>query len=198
MDILEKNQNEIKDEEILAASLKKPALFKVLVDRYQETFVRKALGILRQQEEAEDIVQETFVKIYWNGKKFKKMEGVEFKSWAYKILVNTAISRYRKISKKWQTESLDPLDLELASEKNLSTENIVLESENRSVTAELISRLPKPLARLVSLYYIEDKSYKQIAERESLTIPALKMKLFRAKKILRDLYKKSDDKHDKI
>lgn len=192
MDILENN----KDEEILLASLKKPALFKILVDRYQEAFIRKAQDILRQQEEAEDIVQETFVKIYWNGKKFKKMEGIEFKSWAYKILVNTAISRYRKIKKIWQAESLEPLDLELASEKNLSTENIVLESENKSITAELISRLPKPLARLVSLYYIEDKSYKQIAERESLTIPALKMKLFRAKKILRDLYKKSNDKHD--
>lgn len=186
------NQNEIKDEEILEASFKKPALFKILVDRYQEAFIRKAVGILRQQEEAEDIVQETFVKIYLHGKKFKKMEGIEFKSWAYKILINTAISRYRKISKKWQAESLDPLDLELASEKNLSTENIVLESENRSVTAELISRLPKPLARLISLYYTEDKSYKQIAERESITIPALKMKLFRAKKILRDLYKKND------
>ena len=183
-----------KDEEILTASLKKPALFKVLVDRYQEAFIRKAVGILRSQEEAEDIVQETFVKIYLNGKKFKKMDNVEFKSWAYKILVNTAISRYRKISKKWRAESLDPLDLELASEKSLSTENIVLESENKSATAELISHLPKPLARLISLYYIEDKSYKEIAAKESITIPALKMKLFRAKKMLMSLSKNHDDK----
>ena len=100
MDTLGKNQNEIKDDEILAASLNKPALFKILVDRYQEAFIRKAVGILRNQEEAEDIVQETFVKIYLHGKKFKKIKGVEFKSWAYKILVNTAISRYRILSKK--------------------------------------------------------------------------------------------------
>ena len=196
MDFEDRNHYQTKDEEILAGSLKNPALFKILVDRYQEAFIRKAVDILRQQEEAEDIVQETFVKIYFNGKKFKKMEGIEFKSWAYKILVNTAISRYRKISKKWQTESTNPLDLELASERNLSTEDIVLESENKSATAELISRLPKPLARLVSLYYVEDKSYKQIAESESITVPALKMKLFRAKKILKNLSKKSDDKHD--
>ena len=194
MDFEEKNQSEIKDEEILAASLEKPALFKILVDRYQEAFIRKALGILRSQEEAEDIVQETFVKIYRHGGKFRKMAGIEFKSWAYRILVNTAISRYRKISKKWQAESADPLDLELASEKNLSTEDIVLESETKSITADLISHLPKPLARLVSLYYIEDKPYKEIAERESLTIPALKMKLFRAKKMLRDLIKNDTKK----
>lgn len=194
MDILEENKNETKDEEILAASLNKPALFKILVDRYEEAFVRKALGILKNQEEAEDVVQETFVKIYLHGKKFKKFQGIEFKSWAYKILVNTAISRYRKIRKKWQAESADPLDLELASEKNLSTEDIVLESETKSIVAELISRLPKPLARLVSLYYIEDRPYKEIAKRESLTIPALKMKLFRAKKMLRDLIKNDTKK----
>ena len=184
----------IKDEEILTASLIKPALFKILVDRYEEAFIRKAFGILKNHEEAEDTVQETFVKIYLHGKKFKKLEGIEFKSWAYKILVNTAISRYRKVSKKWQAESADPLDLELASEKNLSTEDIVLESETKSVTADLISRLPKPLARLVSLYYIEDKPYKEIAKQESITIPALKMKLFRAKKMLKDSVNNDKDK----
>ena len=186
-------ENNLKDEDILAASLEKPALFRILVARYQEAFIRKALSILRQQEEAEDIVQEAFVKIYFNGKKFKKMDGIEFKSWAYKILVNTAISRYRKISKKWQMESTDPLDLELASERDFSTEDMVLAKEAKSVTADLISHLPKPLARLVSLYYIEDKSYKEIAKQESVTIPALKMKLFRAKKLLRALYKNRSD-----
>lgn len=186
------NNYQVKDEEILLASLKKPALFKVLVDRYEEAFIRKAADILKSREEAEDIVQETFVKIYLNGKKFKKVEGIEFKSWAYKILVNTAISRYRKVNKKWQTESADPLDLELASERNLSTEDIVLESETKSVTADLISSLPKPLARLVSLYYIEDKSYKDIAKEELMTIPALKMKLFMAKKMLKEFVNKND------
>lgn len=188
-------ENNLKDEEILAASLKKPAFFKILVDRYQGAFLRKALGILRQHEEAEDIVQETFVKIYFNGKKFKKIEGIDFKSWAYKILVNTAISRYRRISKKWQMESTDPLDVELVSERDSSTEDMVLVKETQSITADLISHLPKPLARLVSLYYIEDKSYKEIAKQESVTIPALKMKLFRAKKLLKDLAKKNEHKY---
>src|SRR3990167_3562323 len=145
MEFEKTSQNEIKDEEILTASLNKPALFKILVDRYEEAFLRKALGILRSREEAEDIVQETFVKIYFNAKKFKKIDGIEFKSWAYKILMNTAISRYRKISKKRQAESTNPLDLELASERNLSTEDIVLESETKSLASELLSRLPEQL-----------------------------------------------------
>ncbi|MFH1990474.1 MAG: RNA polymerase sigma factor [Patescibacteria group bacterium] len=190
-------ENNLKDEEILALSLEQPALFRILVSRYQEAFIRKATGIVRQREEAEDIVQEAFVKIYFNGKKFKKMDGIEFKSWAYRILVNTAISRYRKISKKWQAESNDPLDLETASDSALSTENIILESENKSLTAELLSRLPKPLARLVSLYYIEDKSYKEIAGQEGITMAALKMKLFRAKKFLKNAVKEKKDEYKK-
>ena len=187
-------QNNLKDEEILALSLEQPALFKILVDRYREAFVRKALGILRNHEEAEDIVQETFVKIYFNGKKFTKYDGIEFKSWAYKILMNTAISRYRKISKKWQAESADPLDLETAIERNFSTEDLVLEGENKSMAADLISRLPRPLARLISLYYIEDKPYKEIAKQEGITIAALKMKLFRAKKLLKNSIDKNEYK----
>ena len=121
MDFEQTQNNQYKDEEILAASLNKPALFKILVDRYQEAFIRKATGILRNHEEAEDIVQETFVKIYFHGKKFKKLQGIEFKSWAYKILVNTAISRYRKISKKWQGGSVVPPVLGLSTrEKSFS------------------------------------------------------------------------------
>ncbi|MFH1393005.1 MAG: RNA polymerase sigma factor [Patescibacteria group bacterium] len=194
---MNEEENNLKDEEALALSLEQPALFRILVSRYQEAFIRKALGIIRQREEAEDIVQEAFVKIYFNGKKFKKIDGIEFKSWAYRILVNTAISRYRKISKKWQAESSDPLDLETASDGALSTENIILESENKSLTAELLSRLPKPLARLVSLYYIEDKPYKEIAEQEGMTMAALKMKLFRAKKILKNIAGEKKDEYKK-
>ncbi|MBI4919846.1 RNA polymerase sigma factor [Candidatus Azambacteria bacterium] len=184
----------LKDEEILAASLEKPVYFKILVDRYQEAFTRKALGILKQREEAEDIVQEAFVKIYLHGAKFKKMEGVEFKSWAYKILMNAAISRYRKTNRKRQMESNDPLDLELASEHGNLTENLALTMETKSTVNNLVSRLPKPLARLVSLYYIEDKSYKEIAAQESITVPALKMKLFRAKKLLKNLSQNQNNK----
>ncbi len=188
---------EMKDEEILIQSLAKPRLFEKLVEKYQDSFLRTAQRVLNSREEAEDAVQDAFVKIYFNGKKFRKMDGIEFKSWAYRILVNTAISRYRKISKKWQTESNDPLDLETASDSALSTENIILESENKSFTAELLSRLPKPLARLVSLYYIEDKPYKEIAKSEGLTMAALKMKLFRAKKLLKNIAEEKKDEYKK-
>src|SRR3989338_4308050 len=89
--------SDLKDEEILFASLEKPALFRVLMVRYEQAFLRKAKSIVYQEEDAEDVVQDAFTKIYFNAGKFKKRPGIEFKSWAYKILVNTAINKYHNL-----------------------------------------------------------------------------------------------------
>ena len=67
---------EMPDEVILKKSVNNPALFSFILDKYKTRFLRKALGIVHSSEEAEDIVQETFTKIYANAKKFKKQPGV--------------------------------------------------------------------------------------------------------------------------
>ena len=90
-----------RDEELLRKSLDDPRLFGVLIDRYQTAFLRKAIGIVRSREEAEDITQEAFTKIYLNAGKFQKLPGIEFKSWAWRILVNTALTHYRKLKKSF-------------------------------------------------------------------------------------------------
>ena len=98
----------LSDEEILRMSLADSSHFAILVDRYETPFLRKALGIVKKQEEAEDIVQETLIKIYRYGSNFKKQKGIEFKSWAYKILMNTAFTHYHRLKKNWEnTEYLD-------------------------------------------------------------------------------------------
>ena len=56
--------SEAKDEDILTASLKNPNLFGVLVDRYQDAFMRSAQRVVKTREDAEDIVQEALAKIY--------------------------------------------------------------------------------------------------------------------------------------
>src|SRR3990167_929061 len=103
-------EEQVPDEEILRKSLRDPSQFKILVARYQEPFLRKAWGIVRKQEDAEDIVQEAFVKIYRYGANFQKRAGIQFKSWAYKILMNTAFTHYQDIKKKMDSvEYLDPV-----------------------------------------------------------------------------------------
>lgn len=172
------------DEHILHASLANPDLFSILIDRYQEAFFRAAYSVVRQKEETEDILQEAFTSIYINGGKFQKQENASFKSWAYRIVINTAISHYRKLKRVYERSA--PLDQEIY-ENLAGTEDIAKDSETRMFTEELLGELPDDLRRIMEAHYLEGKPYKVIASEERLPLSTLKMRLFRAKKILKEL-----------
>ena len=175
----EKPINSLPDEEVLELSLNHPNLFAVLVGRYQEAFLRKAESVIHNPEEAEDIVQETFTKIYFNARRFKPVVGATFKSWGYKILMNTTFTHYQKLKKKGavQTE-LDPEFYEtLPDPANYSHEETM-----RDYVASFLSRMPEQLARPLSLHFIDEYSQKEIAEMEGSTVSAVKTKIYRAKR----------------
>ena len=175
----------IKDEEILKQSLNEPALFEMLVEKYHEPLMRAAWRVVRNRQEAEDIIQEAFVKMYKNAHKFEKMEGIEFKSWAYKVTINTAITHYRKL-KRGEFLSEDPTVYE-ESPGPLSDEPILLKSDARAAVASALADMPPHLRSVLEHYYLEDKSYQAIAHEEGITISTLKMRLFRAKKLFKKI-----------
>lgn len=183
----------IPDEEILRKSLENPALFSILVEKYQIPFLRKAQGIVHSKESAEEITQETFTKIYLNATKFKKQEGVEFKSWAWRILVNTSLTHYRKLKKTFGDVSyLDEIlanDPDNEMEIGVPLENTLDRDDRLGVIKEAIELLPTESAELVKAHYVEDKPYEEIAKKHGISIGALKMKLFRARKVLKDIVK---------
>jgi len=176
------------DEEVLAISLVSPSAFEILVDRYQSAFLRKAGGIVKKEDDAQDTVQETFVKIYLNAKKFKKEKaGDSFKNWAYKILVNCAISRYGKLKKELLV--LKPLDMGDSGEKvfNLSAdyaarENLETKIDNKNFVSEILGKLPNTLSAILKKYFFGGKSHKEIAAEDGISVVAAKLRLFRAKK----------------
>lgn len=173
-----------KDEEVLWASLNEPSLFRVLVDKYQSPFLRMAFGVVRSREEAEDIVQEAFCDIYRNALKFKKQDGASFKSWAYRVVLNKAISHYRKLKRERERTTL----LEPAHYENLGVEEGLSKDLDRRITVErFLEYLPQDLKRVVAAYYIEDKSYADIANEENISLSTLKMRLFRAKRMLKEI-----------
>lgn len=179
--------NNLKDEEILSLSQEDPAYFSFLVDKYKDAFLRAARGITHNLEEAEDIVQETFVKIYRYADNFQKRQGIEFKSWAYRILINTSITHYQKLKKeRGNTEYLDPV---LYNENPALSENknFALEKDMKEGVAKAISKMPEHLGRVLKFYYFNDMSYEEIAKTEKISMPALKMRMFRAKRIFKKL-----------
>lgn len=181
--LLEEDRSEdiigVSDEDLLARSLHHPSLFSVLVDRYQDALLRKAESIVRNKEEAEDIVQEVFTKVYFNARRFTPQQGATLRSWIYKILMNTTFTHYQKLKKKGTLrEELDPEIFEgLADPKNIAEEEHM-----RDYVASFLSRLPTQLARPLRLHTMEEYSQKEIAEIEGTTVSAVKTRIYRAKR----------------
>jgi RNA polymerase sigma-70 factor (ECF subfamily) len=176
-----KNQ---KDEEILLQSLANPRLFEKLVAKYQDSFLRTAQRVLNSREEAEDAVQDAFVKIYFNAGKFKKQEGVEFKSWAFKILFNTALTRYRR-QKKFRTEA--EYNDAILSVQDAGSDLDFKKREERDLIESVFMQMPEDLGLILRRHYLEDMPYAEISSSTGMTVGAIKMKLFRARKLFKSI-----------
>ena len=176
----------LQDEELLSASVKNPSLFGALVDRYQDAFLRAAMRVVNQKEEAEDIVQDAFTKIYVHANKFKKQEGASFKSWAYRIVLNTAFTHYRKAQKHREhgVEFEDPFLVEQVLASHV--EEIPID---RYVINAVMEEVPEDLRSLLTAHYLDDRSYKDIAKKNKTTVSAIKMKLFRARAAFKKVLK---------
>lgn len=173
---------DLSDEEILVRSQKEPWIFTVLLERYQDAFIRKALSVLHNQLDAEEVVQDTFTKIYINAGKFKPQEDAKFSSWAYRILMNTAFTRYQKNSKhKERFQNIDPNFEQLIGGK----ENHIGFMEKRDAVERVLKRLPDHFVYVLRLHYIERWSQQDIAEKTGESTGTIKTRVHRAKKAFR-------------
>jgi RNA polymerase sigma-70 factor (ECF subfamily) len=185
-------ERELSDEEVLAASVHTPGLFAHLVRKYEEAFLRKAMSIVREREEAEDIVQEAFTKIYINAAKFQKVEGAQFSSWAYRIVINTALTHYAKKKREWsQTAELDEEIWALIPDKNLRQFE---KKELQDLVASVLSRMPESFARALSSFLIDGKSQEEMAKEEGVSVGAIKTRVHRAKKEFKEVYETLQNK----
>jgi len=173
--------NSKKDEEILTLSIKNPSLFAIIVDRYEEAFLRKSKSIIGNREEANDIVQEAFTKIYLNAGRFQPVPGASFKSWAYKILINVTFTWYGKLKKDREAVfRLDPELDEILPDKKASSEFDRVAT--RDYVISILVRIPDSFSRALKSYFIDGKTQKEIAEEEGVSIEAIKTRICRAKK----------------
>lgn len=175
--------SERSDEDILSMSVNNPALFDVLLNRYQQAFFRKVLRVVGTKEDAEDVVQDTFVKIYRYADRFKPQEGASFKSWGYRILLNTSFTHYQKMKKKG-SEFVDIPSEFYDVLPDLKAEDFEIK-EVKDDIASVFSKMPKHLVKVLRLHFVEGRPHKEIAEREGLSVSAVKTRVHRAKKEFR-------------
>jgi RNA polymerase sigma-70 factor (ECF subfamily) len=173
---------ELSDEEVLTRSQNQPWLFRVLVNRYEAAFLRKARSIVFNPLDAEEIVQDAFTKIYVHANKFSPQEGAKFSSWAYRILMNTAFTRYQKLIKEGQRfTSIDPEFEQFIGERK---EHSGFEQQRDGIDRILV-QLPGHFAFVLRLHYLERWTHQQIAEETDENVGTVKARIHRAKAAFR-------------
>jgi len=180
------NLSSLPDEELLEVSLKSPGAFEVLLGRYQSQFLSRAQSVTGSRDVAEDVVQETFVRIYRFAPRFRKDAG-NFRAWAITILMNVARTHYRKFARDREfSVTLSPDHYESLADHSVETKEGDSEYA-RDVIQKALAHAPQDVARILTLAFLDDLPYKDIAKKEGLSVAAVKTRVHRAKAVLRNI-----------
>lgn len=181
------------DEEVLRVAQEHPDAFAILVRRYEDAFMRKARSILRTREDAEEVVQDTFTRIYLYANRYKAQEGASFSSWAYAILTRLAFTRYRKMARhRGRTTDMEPEAYERIPDQTSFTDELTVRNE----VLMALAKLPESAARVLSLQFLEGKTQEEIAALEGSTVSAVKTRVHRAKKLFKTVLDEQSTTHE--
>lgn len=156
---------------------------------YRDQLYKSALRMTRSAEDAEDLIQETFLKAYKYYGRFA--EGTNLKAWLFKIMKNTFINTYRK--KKLQPtkvdfddvyEGLEETMMENASMANANPEEGFLFDEVDHEVRETLVSLPYDYKMVVLLADLEGFAYKEIAEILEVPVGTVMSRLYRGRRML--------------
>ena len=141
------------------------ACFACLLDKYSRPIHSLILKVVRSQEEAEELAQDTFMKVFKNLASFKG--DCSFSTWIYRIAYNTAISSVRK--KRYEFLAIEETTLENVSEEEITNLFGQTESTERA---------------LILLFYWKEKTIEELVSITGLTASNIKVKLHRIRKKL--------------
>jgi RNA polymerase sigma-70 factor (ECF subfamily) len=155
---------------------------------YVDALYNTALRMTRNPQDAEDLVQETYLKAYKYYDKFT--EGTNFKAWLFRILKNTFINSYRKRQQEPPQNAFDEIEESFESQVSSETgsipnpeedalENVLDEDVQRALDA-----LPDEYRMVVILADLEDFSYQEIAEILEIPVGTVMSRLYRARRRL--------------
>ena len=156
---------------------------------YRDQLFKSALRMTRSVEDAEDLIQETYLKAYKYYERFA--EGTNFKAWLFKIMKNTFINSYRK--KKLQPPKVDFDDVQEGLEETLldamhdssvDPENGVISSEMDHEVKQTLLELPHDYKMVVLLADLEGFSYKEIADILEVPVGTVMSRLYRGRRML--------------
>ena len=193
-----KKKTELLTEQELIQGLKNAdeAAFKFLVDTYQHRVYNTAFSILQNAEDAEDVAQEVFIKVFRSIHQFKGDSRLS--TWLYRIATTGALDvlRSRKSKKRFGLvqrifgEHNEPvLELPDFNHPGVSLDK----KENAAKLFRAIKELPENQKVAFTLHKMEDLSYQEVSEVMNTSVAAVESLMHRAKQNLRKILEKQDD-----
>ncbi len=167
------NIQEMSDNSLVEAYIKgEERCLQVLIDRHKNKIYSYILMLVKQQELAEDIFQDTFIKVIQNLKRGKYVDNGRFPSWVMRIAHNLVIDFYRK-QKHMKVVSNDDNDYDLLNSTKYAestVEDKMVYSQILSDVSELLELLPDNQKEVVKLRHYMGLSFKEIAEETGVSI----------------------------
>lgn len=160
--------------------------FSTLVDRYKDMVFALALRMLKNREEAEEVAQDTFIKVYKSLTKFKGDS--KLSTWIYKVAYNSCLDSIKKNKKYQANVPVDDITMPQIKTMNNALDGI-LEAEKSQLIQDCLKQLPSEDSFLLTLFYFEEQSLEEISKVVGITPNNVKVKLFRSRKKLASILK---------
>ncbi|MDD2481588.1 MAG: sigma-70 family RNA polymerase sigma factor [Lutispora sp.] len=179
----------MRDEELIELIINgKTELFSELINRYQNKVYSTAYSYTRDYEEAKDLTQEIFIKIYNNLTGFQNKS--QFSTYLYRVAVNRCIDWTRKKRPKTisillcqDDEKADIYDFVADYESN--PEEILLRQENSDLIRQEVNKLPEIYSTVMIMYYLQDFSPQEISDILKVPRKTIDTRLFRARNLIK-------------
>lgn len=167
-----------------------------LVERYKDKIYYLGLRMLRSAQDAEDVAQETFLRVYTNLHRFDAKH--RFSTWIYRIASNLCIDRIRKRKPQYSLDEpieggeggQDWYSRQAADERTPEESVIALETRTRVLDA--LEHLPAHYRAVIVLRYFHDLSLAEIGEVLSLPVTTVKTRVHRGREALRRILSSHD------
>ena len=174
----------------IIASVKRgnQADYAIIIDRYKNKAFSLIKRILKNEMDAEEVLQDCFLKAYNSLSSFR--QEAKFSTWFYRIVYNTTMSKVSARKRKIENEMSS-----LEDHFNLESDNdfrIIEDSDLSSFVNIMLEKLPPSYSSVLNLFYLNEMSCEEISEVMNVSIPNVKVMLHRSRNALRDLIVKID------
>lgn len=160
--------------------------YREVIARYQEKLMRYAYGIVLDEQMAQDVVQNTLIKAFKNLRGFDTRR--KFSSWIYRIAHNEVMNEINRGKKFISLETHNWLGEKMVSNENIEEE--YTKQEIKKMVGEVFRKVDLKYREVLTLYYLEDKSYEEISEILRMPMGTVGTRINRGKRLLKEVYGK--------